>query len=85
MLSRATKLDDVILVDMPPRRLFEQGLLALPVLQQRMNALEQRAQLDSASAESIMASLGWPSPQHFDDTFAAAAKKPKGQRVGSLD
>ena len=80
LLSRATKLDDVILVDMPPRRLFEHGLLALPVLQQRMKALEEQAEQDRAAAEGIMASLGWPSPQHFttpfDAALAAAAEKP---------
>jgi hypothetical protein len=73
LLSRATKLDDLLLVGMPARQLFEKGLLALPVLQQRMKALEDRAAEDSAAAEGIMTSLDWPKPQHFDDAFAAAA------------
>ena len=41
-----------------------------------MKALEERAEQDRAAADDIMASLFWPSPQHFDDAFAAAAKKP---------
>ena len=73
LLSRATKLDDVLLVGMPARQLFEQGLLALPVLQQRMKALEDRAAQDRAAAEGIMKSLDWPTPQHFDHAFEAAA------------
>jgi hypothetical protein len=56
LLSRATKLDDLLLVGMPARRLFEKGLLALPVLQQRMKALEDRAAQDRAAAEGIMKS-----------------------------
>jgi len=70
LLSRATKSDDLPLVGMPARRLFEKGLLALPVLQQRMKALEDRAAQDRAAAEGIMK---WPKPQHLDDAFAAAA------------
>ena len=73
LLSRATKLDDLLLVGMPARQLFEKGLLALPVLQQRMKALEDRAAQDRAAAEGIMKSLDWPKPQHFDDAFEAAA------------
>jgi hypothetical protein len=71
LLSRATKLDDLLLVGMPARQLFEKGLLALPALQQRMKALEDRAAQDRA--EGIMKSLDWPKPQHFDDAFEAAA------------
>ena len=64
LLSRATKLDDLLLVGMPARRLFEKGLLALPVLQQRMRTLEDPAAQDRAAAEGIMKSLDWPKPQH---------------------
>ena len=71
LLSRATKLDDLLLVGVPARQLFEKGLLALPALQQRMKALEDRAAQDRA--EGIMKSLDWPKPQHFDDAFEAAA------------
>ena len=45
----------------------------LPVLQQRMKALEDRAAQDRAAAQGIMKSLDWPKPQHFDDAFEAAA------------
>ena len=84
LLSRATKLDDLLLVGVPARQLFEKNLLALPVLQQRMKALEDRAAQDRA--EGIMKSLGWPKPQHFDDAFEAAANhEPSSQRVGALD
>ena len=65
--------DDLLLAGMPARRLFERGLLALPVLQQRMKALEDRAAQDRAAAEAIMRSLDWPKPNFFDDAFAAAA------------
>ena len=71
LLSRATKLDDLLLVGMPARQLFEKGLLASPALQQRMKALEDRAAQDRA--EGVMKSLDWPKPQHFDDAFEAAA------------
>ena len=73
LLSRATKLDDLLLVGMPARQRIEKGLLALPVLQQRMKALEDRAAQDRAAAEGIMKSLDWPKPQHFDDAFEPAA------------
>ena len=73
LLSRATKLDDLLLIGMPAGQLFKKGLLALPVLQQRMKASEDRAAQDPAAAEGIMKSLDWPKPQHFDDAFEAAA------------
>ena len=57
------------MVGMLARQLFEKGLPALPVLQQRMKAAAQ----DRAAAEGIMKSLDWPKPQHFDDAFEAAA------------
>jgi hypothetical protein len=57
LLSRATKLDDLLLVGMPARRLSEKGVLALPVLQQRMKDLEDRAAQDRAAAQSMMKSL----------------------------
>ena len=60
-------------VGVPARQLFEKGLLALPVLQQRMKALEDRAAQDRAAAQGSMKSLDWPKPQHFDDAFEAAA------------
>ena len=82
LLSRATKLDDLLLVGMPARQLFEQGLLALPVLQQRMKALEDRAAQDRAAAEGIMKLLDWPKPLHFDDAFEAAANHEPGNRTG---
>ena len=59
LLSRATKLDDLLLFGMPARQLFEKGLPALPVPQQRMKALEDRAAQDRAAAEGIMMSLDW--------------------------
>ena len=86
LLSRATKLDDLLLVGMPARQRFEKGLLAWPVLQQRMKALEDRAAQDRDAAKGIMKSLDWPKPQHFDDAFEAAANhEPGSQRVGALD
>ena len=53
LLGRATKLDDLLLVGVPARQLLEKGLLALPVLQQRMKPLEDRAAQDRAAAEGI--------------------------------
>ena len=47
----------------------------MAVLQQRMEALEDRAAQDRAAAEGIMKSLDWPKPQHFDDAFEAAANR----------
>ena len=52
LLSRATKLDDLLLVGVPARQLFKKGLLALPALQQRMKALEDRAAQDRAEGAS---------------------------------
>ena len=72
-LSRAIKLDDLLLIGLPARRLFEKGLRAWHLLQQRMKALEDRAAQDHAAAEGIKKPLDWPKPQHFDDAFAAAA------------
>jgi len=82
LLSRATKLDDLLLVGMRARQLFEKGLLALPVLQQRMKALEDRAAPDRDAAKGIMKSLDWPNSQHFDDAFEAAANHEPGNRTG---
>ena len=56
-LSRAAKLDDLPLVGMPARRLSEKGLPALSVLQQRMQALGDRAAQHRAVAAGIMKSL----------------------------
>ena len=50
-------------------------MLALPVLQQRMKALEDRAAQDRDAAKGIMKSLDWPKSQHFDDVFEAATNR----------
>ena len=53
LLSRATKPDDLLLLGTRARQLFEKGLLALPLLQQRMKALEDRAAQDRDAAKGI--------------------------------
>ena len=61
MLSRATKLDDILIFDLPDRHVFEQGLLELPKLALRMQQFETKAQACVLVAEDIMREkLGWP-------------------------
>ena len=54
MLSRPTKLDDLLTIDLPDRSVFEEGLLHLPVLAARMKYFEQKASADVAVSEDIL-------------------------------
>jgi hypothetical protein len=64
MLSRATKLTDILIVDLPDRSLFEssddKGLTNLPRLQKRMQYFEEQSKAGLAESASIMKKLGWP-------------------------
>ena len=66
MLSRATKLDDILIFDLPDRHVFEQGLLELPKLALRMQQFETKAQACVLVAEDIMRKkLGWPAADGY--------------------
>ena len=66
-------------------QLFEKGLLALPVLQQRMKAWRSELLRTVPLHKGIMKSLDWPNPQHFDDARSgrqARALRPTGGGLG---
>ena len=60
MLSRPRKLDDLWIIDMPPRHMFQQFLHEHnPLLVQRMQEFEQQAKLDETNALSYVSKLQW--------------------------
>ena len=66
MMSRATKLNDILIFDLPDRKVFESGLLELPKLALRMKQFETKAQECVLVAEDIMVrKLGWPPVSSF--------------------
>ena len=66
MLSRPTKLDDLLIFDLPDRSMFEKGLLNLPTLAARMHYFEQKAIADVAVSENIMMNeLQWPEGSQY--------------------
>jgi hypothetical protein len=66
MLSRPTKLDDLLIFDLPERAVLEQGLLQLPKLAARMLYFEQKAAADVAVSENIMRDeLQWPEASQY--------------------
>ena len=60
MLSRPTKLDDLWIVDVPPRGVFE-GFLHEhnPVLVKRMREFEEQARVDEHTAIDYVRRLSW--------------------------
>ena len=60
MMSRARQLDDVFIVDLPKREIFEGFLQAHnPTLVRRMQELEDMSRASEVVAENIARSLGW--------------------------
>ena len=60
MLSRPRKLDDIWIIDMPPRHVFQRFLHEHnPLLVQRMQEFEQQAKLDETNALSYVSKLQW--------------------------
>ena len=60
MLSRPRKLDDIWIIDMPPRHMFQRFLHEHnPLLVQRMQEFEQQAKLDETNALSYVSKLQW--------------------------
>ena len=60
MLSRPRKLDDLWIIDMPPRHMFQRFLHENnPLLVQRMQEFEQQAKLDETNALSYVSKLQW--------------------------
>ena len=60
MMSRARQLDDVFIVDLPKREIFEGFLQAHnPTLVCRMGELEDMSRHSEDVAEKISRSLGW--------------------------
>ena len=58
MLSRPRKLDDLWIIDMPPRHMFQRFLHENnPLLVQRMQEFEQQAKLDETNALSYVSKL----------------------------
>jgi hypothetical protein len=70
MLSRATKLTDILIVDLPDRSVFEssdeKGLTNLPRLQKRMQQFEELAKAGLEESASIMTKLGWSKDMTFE-------------------
>ena len=70
MLSRATKLTDILIVDLPDRSVFEstdeKGLTNLPRLQKRMQQFEELAKAGMEESSAIMTRLGWPTDMTFE-------------------
>jgi hypothetical protein len=66
MLSRPTKLEDLLIVDLPDRSVFEQGLLQVSTLAARMAYFEKRAEEGIPIAEGIMRdTLQWPECSNY--------------------
>ena len=60
MLPRPRKLDDLWIIDMPPRHMFQRFLHEHnPLLVQRMQEFEQQAKLDETNALSYVSKLQW--------------------------
>ena len=60
MMSRARQLDDVFIVDLPKREIFEGFLQAHnPTLVRRMQELEDMSHASEVVAENIARSVGW--------------------------
>ena len=57
MLSRVTTLDDILLVELPPRELFAQGPPAS--IRARLANLAERCAATSATTEDVLGGLGW--------------------------
>jgi len=70
MLSRATKLTDLLIVDLPDRSLFEstgdRGLTNIPRLRKRMQHFEDLSKTGLAESANIMRKLGWPASLTFE-------------------
>ena len=59
-LSRPRKLDDLWIIDLPRRQMFEQLLHEQhPLLVQRMKEFKQQAQVDEMNALSYVSKLQW--------------------------
>ena len=61
LLSRATKLDDLLISGLPPLEFFQQGPGG--TLQKHIADFEERAKQDAAKADAMLKSLGWPSAE----------------------
>ena len=60
MLSRPTKLDDLWIVDLPPRGVFETFLHERnPVLVKRTREFEEQARVDEGTAIEYVRRLSW--------------------------
>ena len=70
MLSRVTKLSDLLIVDLPERSLFEstdgQGLGTLLTLQKRMKYFQAQAVEGKEKSAQIMKLLGWEENLSYD-------------------
>jgi hypothetical protein len=66
MLSRPTKLDDLLIVGLPDRSVFENGIRQLPALAARIAYYEEKALADIAVADRIMRDeLRWYDASNF--------------------
>lgn len=61
LLSRATKLDDLLISGLPPIEFFQQGPGG--TLLKHIADFEERAKQDVAKADAMLKSLGWPSAE----------------------
>ena len=61
LLSRATKLDDLLISGLPPLEFFQHGPGG--TLQKHIADFEKRAKQDAAKADAMLKSLGWPSAE----------------------
>ena len=61
LLSRETKLDDLLISGLPPLEFFQQGPGG--TLQKHIADFEERAKQDAAKADAMLKSLGWPSAE----------------------
>ena len=77
MLSRATKLDDIWIVGLPDRDVFESkngpGLAALGKLAARLAYFDRMAQAGERDSERLMQNLGWSSGLDFSRDRSASS------------
>ena len=72
MLSRPTKLDDLWIVDLPPRGVFETFLHERnPVLVKRTREFEEQARVDEGTAIEYVRRLSWQGIPSFRKRLSA--------------
>ncbi|CAK9053900.1 unnamed protein product [Durusdinium trenchii] len=77
MLSRARKLEDLHLVDLPERRIFEKFLREHnPLLVERMRTFEAQALQDETNALRYIKRLDWHQQEYVQNLFPRLAEEP---------